>query len=958
MDSRKMLLLLLSGLALMTLPATAISDTYKLPVRTATLGVEFDHYLDFVNGVPVDPYDFQVDPEVLRIGDDPATGWTYESMVIFDWGELDVIPEGTLARVDLYLTSISVIEGNAVGYWTELSPGHAVPVLSDFDWGPGFSLFDFGPSGPQSMVVPITFGYFALQRTDPGHGYEAIPLIPGHPFLEIAGVGNGLGLGAPYVLATTVPEPSSLVSLGVTMLSLGGLLGIAKRKRIARTVTLVILAFVVLATGQAFAQDEGTDMNSEPGSMGMSASGMPTPGTRDLPDDFKLLPAFPRLFWSFGCAPTTGAMLLGYYDNAGFPRIFRNPDGSDAVFPTTNYPSDNKMFLRHDANGNLLDSVNMYPSRCALSATEMGVFGQTGYGHVDDYYYGSPFTDLTGLQTGSGFDPYYPSRSPHTDNCIADYMGTSHWQWRHEGDGSTFFWEVRTTSPEVPWGVPHRWTPAWGSNPVYPIPYSSPWTYVDGTWGLAQYISQYAGYRCKTTSWTYNSTTYQYEDIADFYNLSIAGYRTESGAVPQDVVDEIDAGRPVLAMMHQLNPTTHAEDIGKGHVFPVFGYKWTTENGQQRLKLLAYDTWFEDRGSSLILSYRIVDFPNADEIPYRTPPTAATGYFTRESSGLQYKLYEFAFLQINNNDRCPLPLGTNDYTSGAYADEFDIGFDLPAGNSRVHYDSKTPTPASPAVTLDANGDGTLHIDQDCVLNFRTYRDATPPDGYLASDVVHRVYSVFSANKNIKKYGDDTAVTMVNGIVTHVVDSNNFYFEERDKRLFGIRVHKANHGLATGDEVEIVVGSIETDSANDERYVDATSVTETDPATKVVTPYGMKNASLSGRDYLPPGGSGTGYGQKGVVNSASLNNIGMLVRTVGEVTYINTSSGYFTISDASGAVDSGSHSGVKVSAVGFIPSGLAVGDFVTAAGICSTEKVSNDLYPVVIARGSDDLLVVQ
>ncbi|MEN6355673.1 MAG: hypothetical protein ABFD83_01165 [Armatimonadota bacterium] len=330
----------------------------------------------------------------------------------------------------------------------------------------------------------------------------------------------------------------------------------------------------------------------------------------------------------------------------------------------------------------------------------------------------------------------------------------------------------------------------------------------------------------------------------------------------------------------------------------------------------------------------------------------------RASNSQYWKLVAFSFLKINNNDRCPLPLGTNDYPSAAHQDEFDIDFDLPAGNSRVHYSGWTPTPASPAVTLDANGDGTLHIDHDCVLNFRTYRDATPPDGYLASDVVHRVYSVFSANKNIKKYADDTEVTIVNGIVTHVLDSNNFYFEERDKRLFGIRVQKASHGLTTGDEVEVVVGSIDTDSSNDERYIEATSVTETDPPTAVITPYCLTNICLGGNDYLPAGGSGTGYAQKGVVNSTSLNNIGLLVRTVGKVTYINTNSGYFVISDGSAAVDSGDHDGVKISASGLIPQGLAVDDFVIATGICSLEKVSNNLYAVVISRNSSDLVVVQ
>ena len=436
------------------------------------------------------------------------------------------------------------------------------------------------------------------------------------------------------------------------------------------------------------------------------------------------------------------------------------------------------------------------------------------------------------------------------------------------------------------------------------------------------------------------------------------GYQTtQYGVEPADIKSSIDNGRPVIADLAQLtkggtppNEYWYESSVGNvKHAVVVFGYKWPSENDP--MWMLVYDTWNEDQLNYITTSYREVKFPTTTEVHYNGT-SATTESFVRGSNGTGWKLIGFSFLKINNNDRCPLPLGTNDYPSGVYQDGFDIDFDLPVGNSRIHLGV---TPDSSAVELDANGDGTLHIDQDRAFNFRTYRDATPPDGYLASDVVRRVYSVFSANKNIKKWEDDTEVTMVNGIVTHVIDSDSFYLEERDKRLFGIRVHKTSHGLDTGDEVEVVVGSIDTDSSNDERCIEATSVTETDPPTKVITPYGMTNICLGGKDYLPPGGSGTGYGQKGVVNSNSLNNIGLLVRTTGKVTHVDTD--WFTLSDGSGAVDSsGNYEGVKVSASGLtLPD---VDDFVIATGICSAEKVSGELYPVVIARDSDDLVVVQ
>jgi hypothetical protein len=88
----------------------------------------------------------------------------------------------------------------------------------------------------------------------------------------------------------------------------------------------------------------------------------------------------------------------------------------------------------------------------------------------------------------------------------------------------------------------------------------------------------------------------------------------------------------------------------------------------------------------------------------------------------------------------------------------------------------------------------------------------------------------------------------------------------------------------------------------------------------------------------------------------VNNIGLLVRTAGVVTHVDTN--WFTISDGSGAVDSDSNPGVKVSASGFVPSGLEEGDFVSATGVSTAERGNNLLYPVVLARDSDDFVAMQ
>lgn len=65
---------------------------------------------------------------------------------------------------------------------------------------------------------------------------------------QIAGVGYGQGYEAPYVLVTTVPEPSSLVALGVAMASLWAVLVSKRRKRVTLAMALTVLSDSRLAT--------------------------------------------------------------------------------------------------------------------------------------------------------------------------------------------------------------------------------------------------------------------------------------------------------------------------------------------------------------------------------------------------------------------------------------------------------------------------------------------------------------------------------------------------------------------------------------------------------------------------------------------------------------------------------------------------------------------------------------
>ena len=72
--------------------------------------------------------------------------------------------------------------------------------------------------------------------------------------------------------------------------------------------------------------------------------------------------------------------------------------------------------------------------------------------------------------------------------------------------------------------------------------------------------------------------------------------------------------------------------------------------------MLAYDTWYEDELEEG-RTYRVVPFPTPSQAG-----NASYCIFTRQSDNpdTQWRVYGVWFLKINDNDRCPLPLGTND----------------------------------------------------------------------------------------------------------------------------------------------------------------------------------------------------------------------------------------------------------------------------------------------------------
>ena len=98
-----------------------------------------------------------------------------------------------------------------------------------------------------------------------------------------------------------------------------------------------------------------------------------------------ILHEVPTSSWVFGCGPTSGQMLAGYYDRNGYNNIYTGPTDNGL------FPLDNSSWGVSMING---ETRNLGP----LSASMLGVDGRNTFGHVDDYWY----QDGSNLKSGKG----------------------------------------------------------------------------------------------------------------------------------------------------------------------------------------------------------------------------------------------------------------------------------------------------------------------------------------------------------------------------------------------------------------------------------------------------------------------------------------------------------------------------------------------------------------------------
>jgi len=125
----------------------------------------------------------------------------------------------------------------------------------------------------------------------------------------------------------------------------------------------------------------------------------------------------PTFNWCYGCANTSAAMMMGYYDRNGYSNMYAGP-----------------------ANGGECPSTNLTWGwgESPLSATHQGYDGLNVRGHVDDYYVSSGYEGEDPWMTG-GWDPH------EWADCTGDYMGTSQYSVGAP-DGGTIFYFARDGS--------------------------------------------------------------------------------------------------------------------------------------------------------------------------------------------------------------------------------------------------------------------------------------------------------------------------------------------------------------------------------------------------------------------------------------------------------------------------------------------------------------------------------
>lgn len=241
---------------------------------------------------------------------------------------------------------------------------------------------------------------------------------------------------------------------------------------------------------------------------------------------------------------------------------------------------------------------------------------------------------------------------------------------------------------------------------------------------------------------------------------------------------------------------------------------------------------------------------------------------------------------------------------------------------------------------DTNGDGKTFLDcaiDDTTVRFDIYRDGGTGSYTLAqswSVPVNEPTPLEVSSPAQAKLQTDGALVKLSGVVT--ASYQGYFYVEDLARTSGIRVDEVGY-TATRGNLLTITGVVST-TGDGERSIDATYIVHWQ--TGQVKPLGIVGKSAGGGDYGYD--LSAGVGQRGTTDGAGLNNIALLSRFWGRVTYSGPD--YFYLDDGSARAGEGGRLGIKV-----LTYGAAVPDEgaqVSFTGISACYRGGETVYPLV------------
>lgn len=204
------------------------------------------------------------------------------------------------------------------------------------------------------------------------------------------------------------------------------------------------------------------------------------------------------------------------------------------------------------------------------------------------------------------------------------------------------------------------------------------------------------------------------------------------------------------------------------------------------------------------------------------------------------------------------------------------------------------------------------------------------------DLLTQTIEVVSAG-DAKKWADSTKVTITKPVIVTQIDSGFFYVQDEDGTS-GIRIDGLP-SISLNDKVTIANGLMNTNASGERQIINAT-VTVTGTGT---TPLRKLVAKVAGgKGYALSAGAPADYG---------LLNQGLLVKVFGRVVQAGfdapDGSYTFVLEDGSEVFSRLAVKGLRVYNSGGYP---IVGDYVSAIGVISADKISGDMVPVIRGRG--------